>query len=131
MNNFLLLILTMFIYNCCYNFTNLERTDRDDALRIAGERFVQGKNPYDTLTAIGNPLTTGTSSILYASILDERNLSFLFWLWIVAIFYNGRHFTLYALMMIVLFPLFARTMIYRLEELYFGLIPTYYAFKRL
>ena len=129
MKQLLLLVMTLFIYHCVYNFTDKQGTDRDNALIIASERFMNGLNPYDTLTAINNPLTTGISSILYASIINERHLSFLFWIWITAIFYSGKHFILYSIFMLIGFIFFARTIIYRLEELYFGIIPLYYAYK--
>lgn len=126
---FLLLLITLFIYHFTYNFDNLVRVDRDDALTIASDRYKAGLQPYDTLTALNNPITTGTSSILYVSILNERNLSFLFWLWIVAIFYNGLHFIKYALFIMFSLVFFQRTMMYGLSELYYGMIPMYYSFK--
>lgn len=129
--NLLLLVITMFIYNCVYNYSDKKGTDRDNALIIASERYKQGLNPYDTLTAINNPITTGVSSILLASIINERHLSFIFWIWITAIFYTGKHFVLYSIIMLCGFIFFARTMIYRLEELYFGIIPLYYAYRHI
>lgn len=126
---YLLLILTIFIYHFTYNYDNLVRVDRDDALTIASDRYEAGLQPYDTLTALNNPITTGTSSILYATFLSERNLSFLFWIWITAIFYNGLHFTKYALFIMFSLVFFQRTMMYGLTELYYGMIPMYYSFK--
>ena len=126
---YLLLVLVLFIYHFTYNFDNLVRVDRDDALTIASDRYKAGLQPYDTLTALYNPITTGTSSILYASILSERNLSFMFWLWITAIFYNGLHFINYALFIMLSLVFFQRTMMYGLSELYYGMIPMYYSFK--
>ena len=126
---YLLIILTIFIFHFTYNFDNLARVDRDDALIIASDRYKAGLQPYDTLTALYNPITTGTSSILYASILSERNLSFAFWLWMTAIFYNGLHFINYAMFMLLSLVFFQRTMMYGLSELYYGMIPMYYSFK--
>lgn len=126
---YLLLLLVIFSYHFTYNFDNLARVDRDDALTIASDRYKAGLQPYDTLTALNNPITTGTSSILYASILSERNLSFLFWLWITAIFYTGLHFNSYALFMLLSLIFFQRTMMYGLTELYYGMIPMYYSFR--
>lgn len=125
----MLLVLTLYIYNCVYNYGDKAGTDRDNALIISSERFGQGLNPYDTLTSINNPITTGISSILYSSILNERHLSFMFWLWIMGIFYSGKNFIVYSFFILTGFIFFARTMIYRLEELYFGIIPIYYVYK--
>lgn len=126
---YLLLVLTIFIYHFTYNYDNLVRVDRDDALTITSDRLKAGLQPYDTLTALNNPITTGTSSILYATILSERNLSFLFWLWISAIFYSGIHFIKYALFIMFSLVFFQRTMMYGLTELYYGMIPMFYSLK--
>lgn len=123
------MILTLFIYNCVYCYPNLVRVDRDDALEITSQRVLGGKAPYDTLSPIGNVITTGTSSILYATLLNERHLAFIFWLWIVCIFYNGQNFLLFGLIFLLGGIFFARSMLYRLEELYFGIIPFYYAVR--
>lgn len=126
---YFLLLITIFTYHFIYSYENLVRVDRDDALTIASNRYKAGLQPYDTLTALNNPITTGTSSILYASILSERNLSFLFWIWITAIFYNGLHFNIYALIMLLSLVFFQRTMMYGLTELYYGMIPMYYSLR--
>lgn len=129
MKPFLLLMSVIYAYHFVYQWDDIQRVDRDNALIIASERFERGINPYDTLTSIGNPLTTGTTSVLYATILSERHLSFLFWLWLITIFYNGIHFTAYSLFFMFSLIFFQRTIMYRLDELYYGMIPMYYAFK--
>ena len=96
----------MFIYNCVYNYPDIAKTDRDNALGIVSDRFVKGLKPYDTLSNIGNLITTGTSSIFYASLLNERNLAFLFWIWLVTILYNGINFVKMGMFFLLAFPLF-------------------------
>lgn len=125
----MLLILTIFVYHFTFQYGNLIRTDRDDALTIASERFLDNKAPYDTLTALNNPITTGVSSIYYATLLSERNLSFLFWLIIISIFYTGKHFILFSIIIMLTLIFFQRTMMYRLDELYYGMIPLYYGVR--
>ena len=128
-NKAMLIIVLVFVAYFTYGFGNLQRVDRDDALIITKERFQAGLQPYSTFTALGNPVTTGVSSILYSSILNERDLSFVFWCWIVMIFYNGKNFILYSVFIVCSMIFFQRTMMYRLDELYYGIIPAYYGLR--
>lgn len=125
----LLLLCVIFTYQSVYMYSDIERTDRDNAVVLGVERFQKGLNPHDTTTTIGNILTTGTTSIMMASLMGERHLAFLFWLWVVAMFYTGNMAVISLIIFLLGLPLFQRSMCYRLEELYYGIPLIYYGIR--
>jgi hypothetical protein len=106
-----------------------KESDRQEALIISREAVLNFENPYSQVTSIGNPVTTGLFSILISlPFSDTRHLTLIFWLAMIAIFYNGVNFLYYGIFLILFIPV-SRTMYYQLSEIYF-IIPAIYLTKK-
>lgn len=77
------------------------------------------------ITSQGNPVTTGLFSYALLKIFrDYKILYSVFWVSLLGVMYYENVSTIYLLL---LFPFMLRTALYRLEEVYFIMIPIYFA----
>lgn len=97
-------------------------SDRFEALQLSRENMIKGTK--HTHTSQGNPITTGIFSVLLSlTFKDLRFLSALFWVWVfVSLYLNS----ISPIVIYLLMPFILRTALYRLEEVYYIMIPYYY-----
>lgn len=128
--NIMLFILTVWIYFMIYHIAIIKKeSDRQEALIISRNAVLNFSNPYSNVTSQGNPITTGIFSIIISlPFNDVRHLTFIFWLALIAIFYNGIHFISYGLFLILFLPV-SRTLYYQLSEIYFIILAVYFTKK--
>ncbi|MCU0345035.1 MAG: hypothetical protein MUF28_14575 [Ignavibacterium sp.] len=110
-------ILLLFITTGVFLSPDIKTSDRDEAVEMSF---------YSDKTHLGNPITTGVNKYLaYPFIKLDGNyqkLAFLFWLIIITWAYvNIKNLFLFAVIFIMT-GLVARTMYYRLDEIYFCLV---------
>jgi hypothetical protein len=108
-------------------------SDRDEAVVIACSALLRGENPWNHLTGLNNPLTTGPSSILIAipsvALTKHVNvLAFAFWICFFGVLLIGdivrRNDSFLLLFVLFMFPDtgFGYTMFWANEELYYPLL---------
>jgi hypothetical protein len=106
---------------------------RDNAVEMTTKAFLRGENPWNHVSELGVPATTGPASILLAIpfllIFGEINwLAFLFWILVFLILFSGEFrernsaFPFLSLLFLTGLFGFTHTLYWSLEELYFGYI---------
>lgn len=113
----LLVILFVFICGGVYNSPDIKHSDRDEAVIMSFNSEV---------THLGNPITTGINKYLAYPFIrltgDYKDLTFIFWLVIILwAFINMSDLFLFSVVFIMT-GVVARTMYYRLDEIYFCLL---------
>lgn len=128
--NIMLFILTAWLYFMIYHIAvNKKESDRQEALTMSRNAVLNFDDPYAQVTSQNNPITTGIFSIIISlPFNDIRHLTFIFWLSLIAVFYNGIHFINYGLFLMLFLPV-SRTLYYQLSEIYFIILAVYFTKK--
>ncbi len=132
---FMIAWLIIVLYQAIFITANLSQdygSDRDEAVEIATTNLLEGQNPWVSTSNLGNPITTGPTSILVAIpsvILTNKinSLTFIFWVLffcsLIALEYYYKNNSFLLLFLFFLIPIFGfqHTIFYSLDELYYAL----------
>ena len=133
---FMITWLIVILYQAVFLTANLSQdfgSDRDEAVEIATSNLLNGKNPWENKSPLGNPITTGPTSILIAipsvALTNKINsLTFLFWILfffsLIIAEYHYKNNSFIFLYLLFLMPImgFQHTIFYSLDEMYYALI---------
>lgn len=134
--SFIFTWLVIVLYQTIFITSNLSQdliADRDDAVEIATDNFLNYKNPWLSKSPLGLPITTGPSSILISIpsvILTKKinSLTFIFWitffilLLITEYSFKNESFIIAFLLFLIPSLGYQRTIYYSLDEMYYVLI---------
>lgn len=102
--------------------------DRDEACVIMAKSIMNGENPYEKKTSIGNPITTGISGVIaipFVLLFDDiKLLSFIFWITVIINVYkkiNERQFIIFSFFFTLSWLPF-KYMVYKIDEFLFPVV---------